>query len=67
VSTSGFMHHLQATCSTSSTDKWCGDCEWGGSSNDKEKDGWEPDPVPSLKKELLIKMLHHRFRHKELT
>jgi len=28
-----------ATCSTSSTDKRCGTCEWGGSSEDKEKDG----------------------------
>ena len=48
-----------ATCSTSSTDKLCGDCEWGGNSKDKEKDGWEPDLLPSLIQELLIKMLHH--------
>ena len=56
-----------ATCSTSSTDKWCGTCEWRGSSEDKEKDGWEPDQVPSLIKELLIKMLNHWFRHTDLT
>jgi hypothetical protein len=29
-----------ATCSISSTDKLCVDCEWGGSSEEKEKDGW---------------------------
>jgi hypothetical protein len=56
-----------ATCSSSSTDKLCGDCEWGESSDDKEKDGWYPDQVPSLIKELLIKILHHWFRHTELT
>jgi hypothetical protein len=54
-----------ATCFTSSTDKLCGECEWSGSS--EEKDGWDPDPVPSTIKELLIKILHHQFRHTELA
>jgi hypothetical protein len=63
MSTSGFMHHLQAMSLPHvvfpALINLCDDCEGGGGSEDEEGDRFEPEAMPNFIKALLIKMLYH--------